>query len=278
MVGTTTTLSNDAFEFVRSLIYQQAAIVIDSSKSYLVESRLAPLARKEGASSVNAFLRQVRSQRSVSLQQQIVDAMTTNETLFFRDGPAFDALRLQVIPELIKQRSAEKSLNIWSAASSTGQEPYSIAMLLRECFPELGAWDVRIFATDVSREVLEAAKKGQFSQIEINRGLPAALLLKYFRQGGTRWTIRDDIRQMVTFAPCNLAGDWPSMPKFDLILMRNVLIYFDMVAKQSILTKANRSLSCVGSLLLGNGETMMNIDAGFDRMTYDKAVYYKLKR
>lgn len=278
MVGTTTTLSNDAFEFVRSLIHQQAAIVIDSSKSYLVESRLAPLARKEGASSVDAFLRQVRSQRSVSLQQQIVEAMTTNETLFFRDGPAFDALRLQVIPELIKQRSAQKSLNIWSAASSTGQEPYSIAMLLRECFPGLGAWDVRIFATDVSREVLEAAKKGQFSQIEINRGLPAALLVKYFRQGGTRWTIRDDIRQMVTFAPCNLASDWPSMPKFDLILMRNVLIYFDMVAKQSILTKANRLLSRDGSLLLGNGETMMNIDAGFDRMTYNKAVYYKPKR
>lgn len=278
MVGTTTTLSNDSFEYVRNLIQKQAAIVLEPSKAYLVESRLAPLARKEGASSVDGFIRALRGQANGRLQKQIVEAMTTNETLFFRDAQAFDALRLQIIPKLIKHRSPQKKLNIWSAASSTGQEPYSIAMLLRECSPELNSWNIRIFATDISREVLEAAKKGQFSQIEVNRGLPATLLVKYFRQAGTRWDIRDDIREMVTFVPCNLAGDWPSMPQFDLILMRNVLIYFDLATKQSVLKKANRSLSRDGSLLLGNGETMMNINAGFERMTYDKAVYYKPKR
>lgn len=277
IVGEATSLSDESFNFVRDLIHQQAALVLEPHKAYLVLSRLASLARSEGAPSVDAFLKKLRGQRVGLLHGKIVEAMTTNETLFFRDPPAFDALRLQIIPQLIKQRSTQKSLNIWSAASSTGQEPYSLALMFREFFPELSSWDIRIFATDVSNEVLEVAKKGQFSQIEVNRGLPATLLVKYFRKVGTRWLIRDDIRQMVTFAPCNLAGEWPSMLRFDLILLRNVLIYFNLATKRSIIARAYRGLKRDGVLLLGNGETMINIDAGFERMTYNKAVYYTPK-
>ncbi len=276
-MGEATSLSGESFDFVRDLIHKQAALVLEPHKAYLVESRLASLARSEGALSVDAFLKRLRGRRVGLLHEKIVEAMTTNETLFFRDPPVFDALRLQVIPQLIKQRTTQKLLNIWSAASSTGQEPYSLALMFNEFFPELSSWDIRIFATDVSNEVLEVAKMGQFSQIEVNRGLPATLLVKYFRKVGTRWLIRDDIRQMVTFFPCNLAGEWPSMPQLDLILMRNVLIYFDLATKRSIIARARRGLKRDGVLLLGNGETMVNVGAGFVRMTYDKAVYYKPK-
>ncbi len=278
VVGEPTTLSNDAFEFVRTLIHQQAAIVLEPTKAYLVEARLRSLARKAGDSSVDAFLRRARAQRTGPVHQEIVEAMTTNETLFFRDAPAFEALRVEIVPDLIKRRQDRRTLNIWSAASSSGQEPYSVAMILRECFPELHDWDIRMFGTDISRDVLDAAKRGEFSQIEVNRGLPATLLVKYFRHVGTRWVIREDIREMVTFLPCNLAAEWPALPQFDLILLRNVLIYFDLDTKRSILAKVARSMARDGTLLLGNGETTMNLDSGFERMTYDKAVYYKPKR
>lgn len=278
LVSEPATLSDAAFEFVRSLIHNEAAIVLDPTKAYLVEARLGSLARKAGAASVDAFVRMVRDRKSGLDVQEIVEAMTTNETLFFRDAPAFEALRLEIIPNLIKRRQDSRKLSIWSAASSTGQEPFSIAMMLRECFSELNSWDVRIYGTDISREVLNKAKLGQFSLVEVNRGLPAALLVKYFNRAGAKWAIRDDIREMVTFLPCNLAVDWPSMPKFDLILLRNVLIYFDMDTKRSVMAKMHGSLARDGSLMLGNGETMMSVSTQFERMTHDKAVYYLPRR
>ncbi len=272
------TLSNDAFEYVRKLVHEQAAIVLEPNKAYLVESRLGVLARNAGGSSVDAFLRNVRTHPIGSMHQKIVEAMTTNETLFFRDAIAFDALRLEIIPELIKRRQDRKRLNIWCAAGSTGQEPFSVAMLLRESFPELHSWDIRIFGTDISREVLERAKRGEYSQVEVNRGLPATLLVKYFSRAGNRWVLCDDIREMVTFLPCNLAAEWPALPQFDLILLRNVLIYFGTDTKKFVLEKVSRSLARDGALLLGNGETTGAYDAGFIRVSFDNAVYYKPKR
>lgn len=278
LAGEPVALSNDTFEYVRALVQQHASIVIEPNKAYLVEARLSALARKAGVASVDAYLRKVRAQRQDSVIQEIVEAMTTNETLFFRDPPAFDALRLEIIPTLIKRRADSRKLVIWSAASSTGQEPYSVAMMLRECFSELNAWEVQIYGTDISREVLTKAKQGQFSLIEVNRGLPATLLVKYFRRAGAKWALRDDIKEMVTFLPCNLASSWPSMPTFDLILLRNVLIYFDVDTKRSVMAKVERSLARDGSLLLGNGETMMSVSTAFERYTHDKAVYYQPKR
>jgi chemotaxis protein methyltransferase CheR len=203
--------------------------------------------------------------------------MTTNETSFFRDVHPFEALRRTLLPELIDRRRAARRLTIWSAACSTGQEPYSVAMLLREHFPETAQWSVRIFATDLAQEVLERARAGVFTQLEVNRGLPAPLLVRYFRQDGTDWQITPEIRDMVQFEEMNLIEPWPALPDFDVVLLRNVLIYFDGESKQRVLRNLRQVLRPDGVLLMGGAETTLNLDDAYERLPIDRAGCFRLR-
>src|SRR5208337_1947658 len=210
------TLSAAEFNYVRRLVLEQSAIVLEEDKGYLVESRLSPLARREGFASLNQLVQRLQAEPFHGLHRRAVEAMTTNETSFFRDFHPFEALRKFVLPDLIARRAAERELSIWCAASSSGQEPYSLAMLIRESVPQLVSWKVCILATDLSTDVLARAREGRYSQLEVNRGLPASLLVKYFQKRGRDWYLRDDIRQMVDYEIVNLAGSWPALPPMDI--------------------------------------------------------------
>ena len=218
-----------------------------------------------------------RSEPNTGLHRVAVEAMTTNETSFFRDVTPFEALKKEVIPQLIARRAAEKTLSIWCAASSTGQEPYSLAMLLREHFPVLNSWKLYLMASDISTEVLARARQGKFSQLEVNRGLPASMLVKYFHREGLEWQISDQLRRQIEFREINLAKEWPYIPMLDLVLMRNVLIYFDIKTKKEILEKTRRRLKPDGVLFLGTAETTLNLDDSFVRNQFEQTSYYQIK-
>lgn len=263
------------FDYVRDLVRQRAAIVLDPGKEYLVESRLGQLARQQGIESISVLVEQLRRPNAAELESQVVEAMTTNETSFYRDIHPFEALRTTVLPELIKRRSSERILNIWSAACSTGQEPYTIAMLIKEHFPEIAGWTVRILATDLSTEVLDKAREGRYAQIEVNRGLPAPLLVKYFDRAGMGWQVKPDLKRMVDFRPMNLITPWPSLARMDLVFLRNVLIYFDVDTKRQILGRVAQHLRPDGYLFLGAAETTVNVHDGFERVQIEKAGCYR---
>jgi chemotaxis protein methyltransferase CheR len=270
------TVSNPDFEFIRALVRRCSAIVLESSKDYLIEARLGPIARQEGFASIGALATRLRNEGDGALQRTVVDAMTTNETLFFRDQNPFAVLRDELLPDLLVARAARRELRIWSAACSSGQEPYTIAMLLRESFPQLTTWTVDIVASDLSPSMLEKARRGAYGKIEVNRGLPAALLSKYFTQTGTDYVIRDDIRRMVTFREMNLASPWPPLGTFDVVFVRNVLIYFDVDTKKSILSRARQVLHPDGYLFLGAAETTLNLEPGFERMPFERSGCYRV--
>ena len=220
-------------------------------------------------------MRSLRLARFTDLHQKVVEAMTTNETLFFRDARAFDMLARSILPALIAERSAQRSLNIWCAACSSGQEPYSVAMLLREHRPSLEGWRIAITASDISRDMIARAHAGRYSRLEVNRGLPAALLVKYFEQHGPAWEIRPEIRRMVGFREINLIHDWPNLRDIHLVLMRNVLIYFDRATKKRILERIARLLDPRGYLILGGSETTINIDDSFEPVSSGGAVCFQ---
>jgi len=204
--------------------------------------------------------------------------MTTNETSFFRDFHPFEDLKKIVLPALIARRSAERELRIWCAASSSGQEPYSLAMLIRESFPKLVSWKVHILATDLSTDILARAREGRYSQLEVNRGLPATLLVKYFEKRGCDWYLRDDIREMVEYQIVNLAGPWPFLPAMDIVMIRNVLIYFSVETKKEILAKVRRVLMPDGYFFLGAAETTFGIDTSFERVQLERATCYQVRK
>jgi chemotaxis protein methyltransferase CheR len=271
-------LSQADFEYVRGLVLRRSAIVLENEKHYLAETRLQAVARREGIDSLDTLVARLRTAPHNGLQQKVVEAMTTNETSFFRDVQPFEMLKQVVVPELMKRRATERQLSIWCAASSTGQEPYSLAMLLREHFPALATWKVRITASDLSTEVLEKARQGRYSQLEVNRGLPAQMLVKYFQRQGVDWQIKDDLRGLIDYRQVNLIEPWPSMPPLDVILIRNVLIYFDVETKRQILGKARRLLRPDGYLFLGGAETTLNLDDSFERVEFQRAGCYQLRR
>lgn len=271
-------ISHADFQYVADLAKRTAALVIEPGKEYLVETRLAPLAKQKGCNSLSDLITLMRNDCGyTALHASAVDALTTNETFFFRDFHPFEALRKSVIPTVIEKRAAVRKLSIWSAASSTGQEPYSIAMLLREHFPELAGWQVSILATDFSPTVLQQAKAGSYNQFEVNRGLPAPMLLKNFTKQGERWVVKEEIRKMIEFREMNLVQPWPIMPAFDVIFIRNVMIYFDVPTKQSILRRMRACLLPHGTLFLGTAETTMNIDAEWQPVTLGTSVAYQPK-
>jgi chemotaxis protein methyltransferase CheR len=205
----------------------------------------------------------------------VVDALTINETSFFRDAHPFEALRTHILPELIEKRRASRTLRIWCAACSSGQEPYSVALTIKEHFPELAGWRVELVGTDLSPTMLDRAREGRYSRLEVNRGLPARLLVKYFEQDGTDYRIDDSVRRMVTFRPHNLASPWPSLPQTDVVFMRNVLIYFGLETKREILTKVKRVLRPDGYLLLGGAETTVHVDDTFTRTPIGRTTFYR---
>jgi len=278
MASTATHISPEDFAFVSRFIYDESAIVLEVGKEYLVESRLLTTARKRGLKDIHELVEQLRRAPTAELQRMVVEAMTTNETSFFRDVDPFEALRKAVLPELLKSRAAERRLRIWCGAASSGQEPYSIAMLLREHFPQLAGWKVELVSSDISVEMLERCRAARYSQLEVGRGLPAPLLVKYFERDGAQWRLKPEIREMVGFFELNLAGPWPAMEPFDVVFMRNVLIYFDTDTKRQILGKIKRLLRPDGYLFLGGAETTFNIDDGFVRETSDRVSFYRLAR
>jgi chemotaxis protein methyltransferase CheR len=219
---------------------------------------------------------EVRAEKQC-VHARVVEAMTTNETSFFRDLQPFEAFSKLVLPELMARREKERRLQIWCAASSTGQEPYSIAMLLREHRPSLQDWKLQIQASDLANTVLERARKGAFTQLEVNRGLPAAMLCKYFQKQGAECQIKDEIRSLIEFFQLNLVAPWPALPATDVIFLRNVLIYFDVATKQQILARVRKVLRPDGFLFLGGAETTMNLDESFERVPYERSGCYRLR-
>jgi chemotaxis protein methyltransferase CheR len=270
------TMTAVEFDYLRKLVRQRSAIVLEAGKEYLAEARLATLVRQHGAASVQDLVSRLRTEQHGPLHSQVVEAMTTNETLFFRDVPVFDALRTDILPALAKD-AAGRRLNVWSAACSSGQEPYSLQVLLREHFPALCSGGVHLLATDLSTAMLERCREGRYSQLEVNRGLPARLLVKYFGRQGMHWQVNDELRRGVEFRQMNLDEPWPALPPMDLVLLRNVLIYFDMDTKRSILARLRRLVRPGGFLILGGAETLLNVDDSFERITFGRATCYQLR-
>jgi len=269
------TLSAADFAFVAALVRRESAIVLGPGKEYLVEARLIPVARQAGAASVSEFLAMIQRNPDPEAQRKIVDALTTNETSWFRDQDPFTALTKHVLPELIQARAASKHIRLWSAACSSGQEPYSMAIALREAMP--AGWTYEIFATDISGEMIERAKRGEFTQVEVNRGLPVQKLVHNFERVGAHWRVVPALRSVVTFQRMNIAGPLPNLPPFDVIFLRNVLIYFDLETKRSVLRNVGRLLRPDGWLFLGASETTIGIDDNYERVVAGRASAYRLK-
>jgi chemotaxis protein methyltransferase CheR len=277
--ATGTDLPADDFTYLRELMHLRAAIVLDAGKEYLALSRLDPIARDHGLASVSELVAQLRRRELTSaLHDQVVDALTTNETTFFRDFNPWESLRTSVMPALLERKERSRTLAIWSAGCSSGQEPYSLAMAIREHFPELLTWQLSILGTDISGSVLDRARRGRYGQLEVNRGLPAHLLVRHFTRAGMEWEIEEPIRRMVRFERHNLAEGWPAWPPFDLVLMRNVMIYFDLDAKRDVLSRLVRQLAPHGYLLLGASETTYNLSEDFDRELDGRTAWYRPRR
>ena len=265
-----------SFQFVRSLLRKRSAIELSDDKEYLVNSRLAVVARERSLEGPEAVVQQLRSAPTGDLAGAVIDALTTNETYFFRDTQAFRALKREVLPTLFEKRREQKSIRVWSAACSTGQEPYSLAMMLEESRPKRERWDFQLLGTDISEAALARARSGEYRQDEVNRGLPALYLTRYFRRQGPRWKVATSLMSSVRFEHRNLADPWPASAPFDLVLMRNVLIYFSRETKQEILLRSCRILRADGLLMLGAGETPVGMETPLVRVSSGKSSFYRI--
>jgi chemotaxis protein methyltransferase CheR len=250
------------YDFLRKLLKERSGLDLSADKQYLVESRLMPLARKAGLTGIPELVQKMKS-GAEALTVEVVEAMTTNETFFFRDKIPFDHLRDTILPTLLQSRASRKTLRIWSAAGSTGQEPYSIAMVLKERAAALSGWRIEIVATDLSQEVLEKSRAGIYSQFEVQRGLPIQLLVKYFTQIGELWQINSELRGMVQHKQLNLLQDFSHLGRFDVIFCRNVLIYFDQETKIGIFERMAKVIEPDGMLMLGAAESVVGITDAF---------------
>lgn len=264
------------FARLAAIVRRESAIVLEPGKEYLVESRLGPVVRRAGLASYAELIARIESPGGAELRAAVVDAMTTNETSFFRDGHPWETLREHLLPALVERRATTRRLSFWCAAASSGQEPYSLAMLLHEHFADvLARYDVRILATDLSPTTLERAAAGRFSQLEVNRGLPAPLLAKYFSRAGAEWRIAESLRSMVEFRVGNLIDDrdWARIPSLDLVMMRNVLIYFDAPTRASIVDRVHGRLRPDGYLLLGSAESAVGTHA-YERVQFQRTAVF----
>ena len=260
------------YEFLRKVLKDHSGLDLSADKHYLIESRLLPLARKAGLPGIPELVQKMKG-GSTALVTQVVEAMTTNETFFFRDKVPFDHFRDAIMKEILQARAGRKSARIWCAAGSTGQEPYSLAMCLKEMGAALGGWRIEIVATDLSQEVLEKSKAGIYSQFEVQRGLPIQMLVKYFKQSGELWQINADVRAMVQHRQLNLLNDFSQLGTFDVIFCRNVLIYFDQETKTNIFGRLARALEPDGFLVLGAAETVVGLTEDFKPFPERRGLY-----
>jgi chemotaxis protein methyltransferase CheR len=268
-------LSQSDFNFVSALVRREAAIVLAAGKEYLVEARLIPVARAVGAASVADFLSDLQRRPNPVNQRKIIDALTTNETSWFRDREPFAALTDVVLPELVKSRGTTRKVRFWSAASSSGQEAYSLAITLQENLPT--GWSYEIVGSDISTEMVKRAESAEYSQVEVNRGLPASQLVQYFERAGAHWRVTPTLRRNVSFKLMNLTAPLPAMPPFDVIFLRNVLIYFDVATKKSVLQSVARLLRPDGWLFLGAAETTIGIDDNYERVAAGRTSAYRVR-
>ena len=272
-----TSISQHGFDYIRAMVRRESSIVLDDGKMYLVISRLSPLARENEFPSVGAFISHLQSSAFGELHTLAVEAIATTETSFFRDHHPFAELRDTILPELIRvRRDTSKSLCIWSAACSSGQEPHSISMILRDRFAELAGWNLHLLASDISGRMIERAQEGAYTQIEVNRGLPAPYLVRFFNQNENEWRLKDELRGMFRFFRQNLADEWVSVPPVDILMLRNVLIYFDVETRRKVLRHVRRILRPGGYLVLGSAETTLNLDQSFVRVRSGRAVFYQV--
>ncbi|WP_414473366.1 CheR family methyltransferase [Microvirga sp. M2] len=256
------------FEVLRAFLKARSGLALSVDKRYLVESRLASVCTRFKVESLSRLIWEIKSGRSPAMEIATIEAMTTNETFFFRDKAPFDLFQDILIPRYLKDRAASRRLRIWCAAASTGQEPYSLAMLLKEASGRMPGWHVEIIATDISNDVLERARAGIYNQFEVQRGLPIRLLVKYFTQKGEQWQIAPEIRSMVDFRYLNLIEDFSRLGPFDIVYCRNVLIYFDAPTKAQVLRRIAQAMAPDGSLVLGASETILGIT---DALSLDPA-------
>ncbi len=266
-------MRSEDFELISGLLKQRSGLILPADKVYLLESRLTPIAHKRGLETLDDLVNEVRLKRKEDLLVEITEAMTTNESFFFRDNKPFDLFKDTVMPQLIESRANQKRIRIWCAAASTGQEPYSLAIILKEMAAKLVGWKVEIVGTDISQQVLDKAKEGMFSQFEVQRGLPIQLLIKYFNQVGDLWQISDDIKTMVTYKMFNLLEPFSSLGSFDVIFCRNVLIYFDQPTKTQVLEKMRKLIPDDGTLFLGAAETVLGITDQFKPVQGQRGLY-----
>jgi chemotaxis protein methyltransferase CheR len=263
------------FAYVRDLVHRRSAIFLEAGKEYLVESRLGPIVQASGEGSLDRLVSRLRSSPEGSLHKQVVEAMTTNETSWFRDHHPFDALESVVLPELLWRRAKARRLTFWSAAAASGQEAYSIAMVLQERLAADPTWNLRVLATDLSEEMVRRTRAGRYSQLEVNRGLPAARLVRHFTRVGTEWQVNEALRRMVDAKQLNLAAPFPPLPPVDVLFLRNVLIYFKVDDRRQIFGRVRRVLQPDGYVVLG-AETLLDDDT-FERVPLDKTNIYRLR-
>jgi chemotaxis protein methyltransferase CheR len=268
----TSEIHSENYRYLQSQVYSQTGIVLEEDKHYLFESRLSPIVKQLGLGSINDLCALLQATCAAEVGRQVVEAMTTNETYFFRDPAHYEAIRTVLLPRLKEDRRDTKRLRFWSAAASTGQEAYSLAMLLLE--ERLDDWNIQILGTDFSSQVLERARSGKYQQIEMNRGLPASLLVKYFLRSGVDWQLREPLRRMAHFETIDLRRSMRALGPFDLVFCRNVMIYFDAETKRNILKELHGTLFRGGWLLLGGAETAFGVDEWFERQPVGNSIVY----
>lgn len=266
-------LSATDFALVAQMLKERSGLMLSPDKSYLLESRLTPIARKMGMTSLNDLVNELRTRRAESLMAEVTEAMTTNESFFYRDMTPFTVLRDHVLPQLRKTRASTRRLRIWCAAASTGQEPYTIAMILDEQAAQWAGWTIDILGTDLSLAALDRAKAGVYSQFEVQRGLPVQNLVKYFVKTGENWQISDKLRRMVTYRPFNLLDPLNVLGQFDIVFCRNVLIYFDAPTKSKILERMRQQMPSDGNLFLGAAETVLGLSQAFRPIRDHRGLY-----
>jgi chemotaxis protein methyltransferase CheR len=266
-------MTPEDFNFLRKLLRERSGLVLAAEKQYLAESRLLPVARKHAMGTLTELVGELKAAKDVTLAAEVVDAMTTNETFFFRDKIPFDLFRDTIMPALIETRARDKRIRIWCSAAATGQEPYSLAMALKAMGAALAGYKVSILATDICTAVLERAQAGVYSQFEVQRGLPIQTLLKYFTKSGEQWQLAPELRSMVQFRPLNLLNDFSPLGHFDLVFCRNVLIYFDQPTKVDVLSRVARQMSSEGFLVLGAAETVVGLTDAFKPVADKRGLY-----
>jgi chemotaxis protein methyltransferase CheR len=262
------------YRFLREHLYRESGIVLENGKHYLLESRLIPLVKRHSLLTLNDLCAVLQRNPRSHLHREVVEAMTTNETMFFRDSALWEDLKTNILPELVSYRKTARRLRFWSAASSSGQEAHSLAIALLEM--GLAGWDIQILGTDLSQQMVEKACQGQYSQLEVNRGMPTQLLVKYFVRDGLHWRIKDEPRRFVRFQQFDLRQRHNALGPFDIVFCRNVLIYFDVPTKQKILKELRQTIFRGGYLVLGSAETTLNVDESFKRRPQVRSSFYQV--